>query len=98
MLDAIIAWAPDLIRPKECLIQIPRHIKEHLNGKFMLFFKDAIDALHGTHINCLVEKKSHLAFRCRRDPRHTTQNVLRVYDFSMRVCDFSMRFTFVSAG
>ena len=64
----------------------------------MSFFKDAVGALDDTHIDCVVEKKSHHSFRCGKDPRHTTQNVLRVYDFSMRVCDFSMRFTFVSAG
>ena len=91
MLDAVIAWAPNVICPKEPLNATPRYIKEHMNGKYMPFFKDAFGALDGTHIHCIVDKHSHLAYRCGRDPRYTTHNVLGV-------CDFNMRFTFVSAG
>ena len=44
-----------------------------------------------THIHALPKKERHLAFRSRMDPKCCTQNVLAL-------CDFNMRFTFVSAG
>ena len=82
---------PDIICPKESLTSIPRHIIEYANGKYYPFFKNAVGALDGTHVMCVVPKKDQMAYRCGRDPKHTTQNVLGV-------CDFNMRFTFVSVG
>lgn len=80
-----------MICPKGSLLHTPRHIIEHMGGKYYPFFKDAIGALDGMHVHCVVKKREQMAYRCGRDPHHTTQNVLGV-------CDFNMRFIFASAG
>ena len=60
-----------------------------MGGKYYPYFKDTIGVLDGTHIHYVVREKDQMAYRYGRDPKHTTQNVLGV-------CDFNMRFTFVS--
>ena len=91
VLRAVVEWAPNIICPKESLTSILRHIIEYANGKYYPFFKNAVGALDGTHVMYVVPKKDQMAYKCGRDLKHTTQNVLGV-------CDFNMRFTFVSAG
>ena len=91
MLDAICIWAPEIIKPKESLLSTPDHIVNYAGGKYYSYFKDYVGAIDGTHIHALPPSERQLAFRSGRDPKRCTQNVLGV-------CDFQMRFTFVSAG
>ena len=81
VLSVVVEWAPDF------------HSKAHqyANGKYCSFFKNAVGTLDGTHVMCVVPKKDQMAYRCGRDLKHSTQNVLGI-------CDFNMRFKFVSAG
>ena len=63
-----------------------------LSPKFMTrwpHFKDAIGAIDGTHIPCIVPEKEQPKYRNRKGV--TTQNV-------MAICDFDMRFIFVVVG
>ena len=57
----------------------------------IIFFKDYIEVLDGTHIPAIVDKEEQIAFRSRRNGKTCIQNVLGV-------CDFYMCFTFIVVG
>jgi hypothetical protein len=59
------------------------------NPKFYPFFKDAIGALDGTHINSYVTAEERQASRDRKGA--VTQNCLAA-------CDFDMRFLYIFSG
>ena len=83
--------APEIIQPKESMLATPQHIINYVGGKYYLFFKDCVGTIDGTHIHTLPPQEQHLAFKSGRNPKHCTQNVLGVWDFSMI-------FTFVPAS
>jgi hypothetical protein len=59
------------------------------NPKFYPFFRDAIGALDGTHINCNVTAEERQAARDRKGT--VTQNCLAA-------CDFDMKFLYMFSG
>jgi hypothetical protein len=87
VLECVYRMAGDYIRPKD-----PNFTQVHpkLRGrKFWPHFKNAIGAIDGTHIPCIVPEQDQPKYRNRKGV--TSQNV-------MAICDFDMRFTFVVAG
>jgi hypothetical protein len=87
VLECVYRMAGDYIRPKD-----PTFTQVHpkLRGrKFWPHFKNAIGAIDGTHIPCIVPEQDQPKYRNRKGV--TSQNV-------MAICDFDMRFTFVVAG
>ena len=59
------------------------------NPKFYPFFKDALGAIDGTHINCSATEEMHQAARDRKGG--ITQNCLAV-------CGFDMKFYYIFSG
>lgn len=66
---------------------IPSEISS--NSKFYPFFKNAIGAIDGTHLNCHPSKKEHDA--CRNRKGSLTQNCLAC-------CSFDLRFQYILSG
>jgi hypothetical protein len=87
VLGCVYRMAGDYIRPND-----PTFTQVHpkLKGrKFWPHFKNAIGAIDGTHIPCIVPEEDQPKYRNRKGV--TSQNV-------MAICDFDMRFTFVVTG
>lgn len=66
---------------------IPSEISS--NSKFYPFFKNAIGAIDGTHLNCHPSKKEHDA--CHNRKGSLTQNCLAC-------CTFDLRFQYILSG
>ena len=87
VLLCVYRMAGDYIQPKDrSFTQVHDSLKK---PRFWPHFKDAIGAIDGTHIPCIVPEKEQPKYRNRKGV--TTQNV-------MAICDFDMRFIFVVAG
>ena len=87
VLFCVYRMAGDYIQPKDrSFTQVHDSLKK---TRFWPHFKDAIGAIDGTHIECVVPASEQPKYRNRKGS--TTQNV-------MAICDFDMRFTFVVAG
>ncbi|XP_054790807.1 uncharacterized protein LOC129296238 [Prosopis cineraria] len=76
------------IKPLDPLFQ-RCHSKIQNDPRYWPFFKDAIRAIDGTHVPCVVSVADQIKFIKRKG--YATQNV-------MAVCDWNMCFTFVIAG
>ncbi|WVZ88820.1 hypothetical protein U9M48_035291 [Paspalum notatum var. saurae] len=88
VLNAIMAMAKDFIRPKNPNFpDVHSRIRDH--RKAYPHFKDCISALDGTHIHVCLSPDDQIRFIGKSGI--PTQNVLAV-------CDFDMRFTYVSTG
>jgi len=88
VLDCVIAMAKDYIRPNDPNFRSV-HKRIRNDKRAWPHFKDCIGALDGTHI--LVSLSPEEQVRYIGKSRVPTQNVLAI-------CDFDMRFTYVSAG
>lgn len=88
VLNCLMAMAKDFIRPKEP--NFPT-VHERIKNDKRAFphFKDCIGALDGTHIRVALSPEEKVRYIAKS--RIPTQNVLAV-------CDFDMRFTYVSTG
>jgi hypothetical protein len=87
VLTCLLKLAHDNIRPKD-----PTFSEVHPNLENPVFwphFNECIGAIDGTHIKVVVDKSKRIPYLNRHN--ETSQNVLVV-------CDFDMRFTFVSSG
>jgi hypothetical protein len=79
--------ARDNIKPRD-----PNFTTEHeklKEDRFWPYFKGAIEAIDGSHIQVVVPTKEVITHTCRHG--YTSQNVLAI-------CDFDMRFIYVVAG
>jgi hypothetical protein len=65
------------------------HSKIKNDQRYWPFFKNAIGAIDGTHVSCVVSASEQTRFIGRKG--YPTQNI-------MVVCDWNMCFTFVLAG
>jgi hypothetical protein len=65
------------------------HVKIKNDQRYWPFFKNAIGAIDGTHVSCVVSASDQTRFIGIK--WHPTQNI-------MAVCDWNMCFTFVLAG
>ncbi|XP_061375020.1 uncharacterized protein LOC133317200 [Gastrolobium bilobum] len=86
VLKAMLQLAREIIKPPP-LDMVPKEIKD--NPKHILYLKDCIGAIDGTHISSMLPENKQIPFRGRK--QITTQNV-------MCACSFDMKFTFVYAG
>ena len=88
VLLACCGLAMSLIKPQDPTFQNV-HSKIKLDRRYWPFFKNAIGAIDGTHIPCVVPANEQTKYIGRKG--FTSQNV-------MAVCDWDMCFTFVLAG
>jgi hypothetical protein len=88
VLFSLMSMAKDFIRPKDPNFHtIHRRIRD--DKRAYPYFKDCIGALDGTHIRVTLPPDEQVRYIGKTGI--PTQNVLAV-------CDFDMRFTYVSAG
>ncbi|XP_028793831.1 uncharacterized protein LOC114749507 [Neltuma alba] len=88
VLQAFLSLLSELIRPIDPTFR-GTHRKIETDPRYYPFFKDAIGAIDGTHIQCVVPAAKRDKFIGRKG--NPSQNV-------MAVCDWHMCFTFVLAG
>ncbi|XP_028785955.1 putative nuclease HARBI1, partial [Neltuma alba] len=88
VLQACLSLSSELIRPVDPTFR-GTHRKIENDPRYYPFFKDAIGAIDGTHIPCVVPAAKRDRFIGRKG--NPSQNV-------MAVCDWDMCFTFVLAG
>jgi hypothetical protein len=88
VLFACLSLSMKYIKPQDPLFR-NSHAKIRGDPRYWPFFKNAIGAIDGTHIPCVVSASDQTRFIGRKG--YPTQNV-------MAVCDWDMCFTFVLAG
>ncbi|XP_045802374.1 uncharacterized protein LOC123895954 [Trifolium pratense] len=88
VLHACLKLSFKYIKPKDPMFR-DCHAKVKNDQSYWPFFKNAIGAIDGTHVSCVVSASDQPKFIGRKG--YPTQNV-------MAVCDWNMCFTFVLAG
>ena len=88
VLKACLNLAMENIKPLDPEVQSCRP-KIQKDPRYYPYFKDAIGAIDGTHVQCVVSQAERERYIGRKG--YPTQNI-------MAVCDWDMCFTFVLAG
>ncbi|XP_074284106.1 uncharacterized protein LOC141608662 [Silene latifolia] len=87
VLDALVILSHDIIRPHRDLLEVPPEVEN--NSLYWPYFKDAIGAIDGTHIEAVISDRTGTPFRNRNGRK--TWNVLGC-------CSFDRIFTFINVG
>jgi len=88
VLHVVLKLSIKYIKPEDPMFR-DCHSKIKNDQRYWPFFKNAIGAIDGTHVSCVVSGSEQTRFIGRKG--YPTQNI-------MAVCDWNMCFTFVLAG
>ncbi|XP_024634373.2 uncharacterized protein [Medicago truncatula] len=88
VLHVVLKLSMKYIKPEDPMFR-DCHSKIKNDPRYWPFFKNAIGAIDGTHVSCVVSGSEQTKFIGRKG--YATQNI-------MAVCDWNMCFTFVLAG
>ncbi|XP_074313991.1 uncharacterized protein LOC141649195 [Silene latifolia] len=87
VLDVLVILSHDIIRPHRDLLEVPPEVENY--SLYWPYFKDAIGAIDGTHIEAVISDRTGTPFRNRNGRK--TLNM-------MGCCSFDRIFTFINVG